>query len=60
MKGAGGEVQSGVNRGGPQPIEPLHLIVLRGGEVCGMRGVAVKCIEITQHPDCEGRIPAPN
>ena len=31
-----------------------------GREVCGMRGVAVKCIDITQNSDCEGSIPAPN
>ena len=25
-------------------------------EAGGMRGVAVKCIDITQNPDCEGSI----
>ncbi len=39
---------------------PLKLTVLSGQEVCGMRGVAVKCIDITQNSDCEGSIPAPN
>ncbi len=39
---------------------PLKLTVLSGREVCGMRGVAVKCIDITQNSDCEGSIPAPN
>ncbi len=38
----------------------LKLSVLSGGEGCGMRGVAVKCIDITQNSDCEGSIPAPD
>ena len=25
---------------------------------CGIRGVAVKCIDITKNPDCEGSMPA--
>ncbi len=40
--------------------EPLELVVLSEREVCGMRGVAVKCIDITQNSDCEGSIPALN
>ncbi len=39
---------------------PLKLTAVSGREVCGMRGVAVKCIDITQNSDCEGSIPAPN
>ncbi len=35
---------------------PLKLGDLSTVEVCGMRGVAVKCIDITQNPDCEGSI----
>ncbi len=27
-------------------------------EAGGMRGVAVKCIDITQNPDCEGSLPS--
>ncbi len=38
---------------------PLKLVFLSEREVCGMRGVAVKCIDITQNPDCEGSLPAP-
>ncbi len=45
---------------GLTPAEPLKLARLSGREVCGMRGVAVKCIDITQNPDCEGSIPAPD
>ncbi len=53
-------VQVGVKIAGPNPGVPLTLVFLSGGEVCGMRGVAVKCIDITQNPDCEGSIPEPN
>ena len=35
---------------------PLKLPVLREVEAGGMRGVAVKCIDITQNSDCEGSI----
>ncbi len=42
------------------PVGPSELAVLSGREVCGMRGVAVKCIDITQNADCEGSIPAPD
>ncbi len=41
-------------------FEPLKLECLGGGEVCGMSGVAVKCIDITQNSDGEGSIPAPD
>ena len=35
---------------------PLKLESLSVFEVGGMRGVAVKCIDITQNSDCEGSI----
>ncbi len=35
---------------------PLELVDLRIFEVGGMRGVAVKCIDITQNSDCEGSL----
>ncbi len=54
-----GAVQVSGKMGGANPAEPLKLARLSGREVCGMRGVAVKCIDITQNPDCEGSIPAP-
>ncbi len=47
----GGEV-AGVN-----PAEPSELGALSAAEACGMRGVAVKCIDIAQNPDCEGSVP---
>ncbi len=42
---------------GINPIQPWKLGNYGVGEVCGMRGVAMKCIDITQNPDCEGSIP---
>ncbi len=43
--------------GGPTPAEPSELGALSAAEACGMRGVAVKCIDIAQNPDCEGSVP---
>ena len=34
---------------------PLILLVLSDVEVAGMCSVAVKCIDITQNTNCEGR-----
>ncbi len=48
---AGGEM-AGLN-----PAEPSGLGALRAAEACGMRGVAVKGIDIAQNPDCEGSVP---
>ncbi len=36
-------------------LELVHLIAVEEG---GTRGVAVKCIDITKNPDCEGSLPA--
>ncbi len=35
---------------------PLKLVNLSILEVGGMRGVAVKCIDITQNSNCEGSL----
>ncbi len=35
---------------------PLKLVNLSMVEVGGMRGVAVKCIDITQNSNCEGSL----
>ncbi len=59
LQGAEAAFQVSGTMGGLDPAEPLKLARLSGREVCGMRGVAVKCIDITQNPDCEGSIPAP-
>ncbi len=42
------------------PVVQSELAVLCGREVGGMRGVAVKCIDITENADCEGGILAPD
>ena len=34
--------------------ELAHLSALEAG---GIRGVAVKCLDITKNPDCEGSLP---
>ncbi len=60
IRGAWAGFQGGGKIGGLNPAEPLKLARLSGREVCGMRGVAVKCIDITQNPDCEGSIPVPD
>ncbi len=44
---------------GLNPGEPLKLCGWGRREVGGMRGVAVKCIDIAQNSDCEGSLPAP-
>ena len=31
-----------------------ELVVLSECDVSGIRGVAVKCLDITKNPDCEG------
>ncbi len=58
--GAKAEVQVSGKIAGLSPGLPLKLDPLSAREVCGMRGVAVKCIDITQNSDCEGSIPARN
>ncbi len=60
VQGAEADCTIGGKIAGLNPAQPLKLGVSRGREVCGMRGVAVKCIGITQNPDCEGSIPAPD
>ncbi len=57
-KGAEAGRQAGGKMAGLKPAEPSDTGALSTGEVRGMRGVAVKCIEITQNPDCEGSVPA--
>ncbi len=59
VKAARGAFQVSGKIAGLNTSAPLIMAVLSGREVCGMRGVAVKCIDITQNPDCEGSIPAP-
>ncbi len=60
VRGAEAAVEDTGKMAGLNPAGPLTLARLSGREVCGMRGVAVKCIDITQNPDCEGSIPVPD
>ena len=39
---------------GPTPGVRRELGSLSCGDVRGIRGVAVKCLDITKNPDCEG------
>ncbi len=59
-RGGKGGCKASVKGWGLTLGEPLRLVVLSAREVCGMRGVAVKCIDIAKNSDCEGSIPAPN
>ncbi len=45
---------------GLNPARPLKLGPLSARRAGGMRGVAVKCIDITQNSDREGSLPARN
>ncbi len=60
LKGAQGGGEAGGKNSGVIPVAPSEMAVLNGREVCGMRGVAVKCIDIPENADCEGSIPAPD
>ncbi len=59
LKGAWAACQGSGKIAGLNRVLPLKLPDSSGREECGMSGVAVKCIDITQNPDCEGSIPAP-
>ena len=48
--------KSGVKAGSSTIKMPLILFILNAVEVAGMGSVAVKCIDITQNTDCEGRL----
>ncbi len=58
IRGAESDIEAGGQRSGLNTGLPTELGALSGREVGGMGGVAVKCIDITQNPDCEGSIPA--
>ncbi len=59
VRGAWTAMQARCESPGLNPGEPLKLCGWRRREVGGMRGVAVKCIDIAQNSDCEGSLPAP-
>ncbi len=56
-KGAEAGREAGGAIAGLNAAEPSELGGLRAAEACGLRGVAVKCIDIAQSPDCEGSVP---
>ncbi len=58
LRGARAGVRAVGEMAGLTPAEPSEPGALSTGEVRGMRGVAVKGIDITQNPDCEGSVPA--
>ncbi len=49
-------IKSAVKVGGSTIELTLKLVVLRIEEVGGMRGVAVKCVDITKNSDGEGSL----
>ncbi len=55
------ETPAGVTAGGAMAglnlAEASKLGALSATEECGVRIVAVKCIDIEQNPDCEGSVP---
>ncbi len=57
VKGGAAGLYAGGEIAGANPAEPSELGALSAAEACGMRGVAVKCIDIAQNPDCEGSVP---
>ncbi len=57
FKGGRAGLEAGGELGGPNPAGQSELGALSAAEACGMRGVAVKCIDIAQNPDCEGSVP---
>ncbi len=57
LKGGRGGVEDEGGIAGGNTAERCELGALSAAEACGMRGVAVKCIDIAQSPDCEGGVP---
>ncbi len=58
LKGAQAEDQASREMAAINAVRRLELVPLIAGEEGGTRGVAVKCIDITKNPDCEGSLPA--
>ncbi len=58
VKGAQAEDQASSEVAALNAVRRLELVALIAGEEGGTRGVAVKCIDITKNPDCEGSLPA--
>ncbi len=58
LKGEQGEDKASREMAGLNAVRRLELVPWIAGEEGGTRGVAVKCIDITKNPDCEGSLPA--
>ncbi len=58
LKGGQREDKASRERAALHAVRRLELVPLIAGEEGGTRGVAVKCIDITKNPDCEGSLPA--
>ncbi len=58
LTGARAEAQASGEMGALNAVRRLELVPFIAGEEGGTRGVAVKCIDITKNPDCEGSLPA--
>ncbi len=58
LEGGQGEDKAGGEMAAINAVRRLELVPLIAGEEGGTRGVAVKCIDITKNPDCEGSLPA--
>ncbi len=58
FKGAQAEDEASRERAAVNAVRLLELVPLIAGEEGGTRGVAMKCIDITKNPDCEGSLPA--
>ncbi len=58
LKGGQAENKASRERAALNAVGRLELVALIAGEEGGTRGVAVKCIDITKNPDCEGSLPA--
>ncbi len=59
VKGRRGESEVGEKMGGPDQDDWMKGARVGEQEVGGRRGVAVKCIDGTQNPGCEGSMPGP-
>ena len=49
-------IKSAVKICGSTVVVQLILVTLSAFEAGGIRGVAVKCLDITKNPDCEGSL----
>ncbi len=58
FKGAQAEDQASREMAALNAVRRLELVPLIAGEEGGTCGGAVKCIDITKNPDCEGSLPA--